>query len=93
MPRKYQDMTLLISRGRGRKRLELKGKFADLRRIKTCSGYPFRYSIRGSDRDTWTPFSLEHGVLVNWTGYFFTKEPVDIPEPDGWLPIMDYCFA
>jgi hypothetical protein len=93
MPRKYQDMTLLISRGRGRKRLELKGKFVDEYWTKTLEGYPHRYSIRGSDRDTWTPCSLEHFVFVNFTGYFFTKEPVDIPEPDGWLPIMDYCFA
>ena len=85
----FESMELTISRGHGRKRLVVVGKFTN-DRVSECEGFPFRYDLRGSDMDCGSPGVIqEPGAVVNYCGKFFAEQPVPLGT-DGWSPIHDW---
>ena len=87
-----EEMTLVLGRGRGRKRQEVVGKHYDGRDITECEGHPHKYFLRHGDRDWGRPVSIESRfVMVNFCGYFFTREPIDMTT--DWLPVKDYWYS
>jgi len=88
---KFDDVTLVLGMGRGRKNFEIKVKYVDDRKVEDCEGYPYRYSIRGSDYE-WGKFAtVEKFVCVNFCGYVFSK--TELPLKADHLPIRDYWYS
>lgn len=89
----FETMKLFLGMGRGRRRIEVSGQHTDNGKIIECKGFPYLYNLRGSDRDWGIPATVENGgVVCNFCGRFFTKEPIPFPEGQDWLPIRDYWW-
>lgn len=82
-----QRMTVVLGKGRGHRNLEVTGMFYDGRGATACDNYPHRYAVRDDGRGNFA--SVEESICVNFSGYFFTKEKLDMGN-NGWLPIRDW---
>ena len=88
---KYQDVAIGMGHGRGRRITEHDVKYVDSREDQPPAGYPFAYSLRGSDYDFGKPVTVERRVVVNFCGRIFSKEEILKPEED-FLPIKYFCY-
>jgi hypothetical protein len=87
----YNDATIGIGHGCGRRIIEHDVKFVDSIHERAPEGYPFAYSLRGYDRDFGRPATIERNVVVNFWGRIFSKEEILKPEED-FLPIKYFCY-
>ncbi len=88
---KYQDVAIGLGHGRGRRITEHNVKYVESREDQPPAGYPFVYSLRGSDYDFGKPVTVERRVVVNFCGRIFSKEEILKPEED-FLPIKYLCY-
>jgi len=89
----FDTMKLVLGMGRGHRKIEVSGQHTDDGRITECEGFPYLYNLRGSDYDCGIPATVENGgVVCNFCGRFFTKDPLPFPEGQDWLPIRDYWW-
>ena len=86
-----EDVVIGVSRGMGRRPVEIGVKYCDSRDITPVEGYPFMYSVRGSDYDCGRPAAIERSVVINFCGRIFSKEKILEPN-EGYLDIKYFCY-